>query len=305
MRIRGLIISKMSSSSATYNFIPKIKIFFEMIKFSHTIFALPFALSSAFLAANGFPSLYQLFWIISAMVGARTGAMAFNRLVDMHIDAKNPRTKDRPLPKGLISKEAVVFYIVLSLLLLVFAAYKLNRLCFYLSPLAIVILLSYSLMKRFTYFSHIVLGLALSGAPLGAWIAIRGEVDLLPLILSISVLFWVAGFDILYALQDYEFDKREKLFSIPVKFGIRKSILISRIFHILMIGLLLSLYFLYHFGPFYLISIVVISGLLLYEHSLVKEDDLSKIDIAFFNMNGYISLLFFIFIVIDIFWKKL
>jgi 4-hydroxybenzoate polyprenyltransferase len=281
----------------------KLKIFLEMIKFSHTVFALPFALTSAFIASNGMPSWYQLFWIVMAMIGARTGAMSFNRLVDLEIDAKNPRTKDRPLPKGLISKEAVIFYTVVSFLLLVYAAYKLNELCFYLSPIAIIILCGYSLTKRFTHLSHIVLGLALSGAPLGAWIAIKGNIETIPLILSFAVLFWVAGFDILYALQDYDFDRKEGLYSIPVKFGVKKSIMISRVFHSIMVLFLTLLYFLRGFGFFYLLGLVIIAILLLYEHSLVKENDLSKLDVAFFNMNGYISLIYFIFTLVDIYWK--
>jgi len=281
----------------------KLKIFLEMIKFPHTVFALPFALTSAFIASNGMPSGYQLFWIIMAMIGARTGAMSFNRLVDMEIDAKNPRTKDRPLPKGLISKEAVIFYTLASFLLLVYAAYKLNKFCFYLSPIAIIILCGYSLTKRFTHLSHIVLGLALSGAPLGAWIAIKGNIETSAIFLSLAVMFWVAGFDILYALQDYEFDRREGLYSIPVKFGVKKSILISRAFHLIMVMLLSLLYFLNGFGLFYIVGLVIIAFLLVYEHSLVKENDLSKLDIAFFNMNGYISLIYFIFTVLDIYWK--
>lgn len=281
----------------------KFKVFLEMIKFPHTLFALPFALTSAFVASNGVPTKYNLFWITIAMIGGRTGAMSFNRLVDRHIDGKNPRTKDRPLPKGLISYQTVLFFTVLSFLVLVYAAYKLNKLCFYLSPLAITILCGYSLTKRFTHFSHIVLGLALSGAPLGAWIAIKGSIDLLPIFLSIAVLFWVAGFDILYALQDYEFDKKEGLYSIPVKVGIKKSIFISRIFHILMFFFLSLLYFLGDFGIIYFFGLFVIAFLLIYEHSLVKESDLSKLDIAFFNMNGYISVLFFVFTFLDILWK--
>jgi len=281
----------------------KLKVFLEMIKFPHTVFALPFALTSTFIASNGMPSWYQLFWIVMAMIGARTGAMSFNRLVDLEIDAKNPRTKDRPLPKGLISKEAVIFYTVVSFLLLVYSAYKLNELCFYLSPIAIIILCGYSLTKRFTHLSHIVLGLSLSGAPLGAWIAIKGNIETTALLLSLAVLFWVAGFDILYALQDYDFDRKEGLYSIPVKFGVKKSIMISRVFHLVMLLFLTLLYFLRGFGFFYLLGLVIIAILLLYEHSLVKENDLSKLDVAFFNMNGYISLIYFIFTVVDIYWK--
>lgn len=291
----------MNLSPIAHRPLPKLKIFLDMIKFPHTIFALPFALTSAFIASGGMPEFRKFLWIIIAMVSARTGAMSFNRLVDMHIDAKNPRTKDRPLPKGLISKSAVTFYTIISFILLIFSAYMLNELCFYLSPIAIIILTGYSLTKRFTHYSHIVLGLALAGAPLGAWIAIKGLVELLPVILSLAVLFWVAGFDVLYALQDYEFDKKEGLHSIPVKFGIKNSILISRIFHILMVILLAYIYFLGNFGFVYITGLVVISALLIYEHSLVKENDLTKLDIAFFNMNGYISVLFFIFTVIDVY----
>lgn len=283
------------------NFFAKLKIFLDMIKFPHTIFALPFALTSAFIASGGLPDSYHLFWIVVAMVGARTGAMSFNRLVDRHIDAKNPRTSNRPLPRGLISKEAVIFFTVISFVILILAGYMLNKLCFYLSPLAIAILISYSYTKRFTHLSHLFLGLALSGAPLGAWIAVRGTVELLPILLSFAVLFWVAGFDILYALQDYEFDKKEGLYSIPVKFGIKRSIILARIFHLFMMIFLFLLYLFYDFGFLYFIGLVVILLLLFYEHSLVKENDLSKLDIAFFNMNGYISILFFLFTVGDIY----
>lgn len=291
----------MNLSPIAHSPLSKTKIFLDMIKFPHTIFALPFALTSAFIASEGMPEFKKFFWIIIAMVGARTGAMSFNRLVDMHIDAKNPRTKDRPLPKGLISKSAVILYTIISFILLIFSAYMLNKLCFYLSPIAIIVLTGYSLTKRFTHYSHIILGLALAGAPLGAWIAIKGVIELLPVVLSFAVLFWVAGFDILYALQDYEFDKKEGLHSIPVKFGIKKSILISRIFHLIMVCLLFYVYLLGGFGFIYLIGLFIISILLIYEHSLVKEKDLSKLDIAFFNMNGYISVLFFIFTVIDVY----
>lgn len=279
----------------------RFKVFLEMIKFQHTVFALPFALSSAFLASGGIPSNYHLFWIIVAMVGARTGAMSFNRLVDMKIDAKNPRTKDRPLPKKLISKGVVTFYTFAAFILLIFAAYKLNKFCFYLSFPAIFILMLYSYTKRFTFFSHMVLGLSLAGAPLGAWIAIKGEVDLLPILLSISVLFWVAGFDILYALQDYEFDKKEGLYSIPVKLGIKNAILVARIFHIIMILFLFLISFLSGLGWLYITGVVVITILLIYEHSLVKPDDLTRLNVAFFNMNGYISVVFFVFVALELF----
>ena len=208
----------------------RLAVFLEMIKFPHTLFALPFALTGALLAARGIPSAAQLFWIVMAMVGARTAAMALNRLIDAGIDAGNPRTAARAIPAGLISRGSVAAYIVLSLLLLLYAAYRLNPLCLKLAPVAIFFLLLYSYCKRFTALAHIVLGICLAAAPIGAWIAIRGAIELPPLLLGAAVLFWVAGFDILYALQDLEFDRTAGLHSIPVRLGVRGSLLLARIF---------------------------------------------------------------------------
>jgi 4-hydroxybenzoate polyprenyltransferase len=267
----------------------KISVFMEMIKFSHTIFALPFALSGALLAANGMPSPRQLLWIILAMVGARTAAMGLNRLIDAGIDGRNPRTAGRAIPAGLIGKGTTLLFILTSVALLLAAAAQLNPLCLKLSPLALFFLVLYSYCKRFTALAHVVLGLCLSAAPLGAWVAIRGSIDGPALILAGAVLFWVAGFDILYALQDLEFDRSAGLHSIPVLLGTEGSLWAARIFHMVMLALLLGLLSLLHLGAFFMIGILVAAAMLLYEHWLLREGDLSKLDAAFFNMNGYIS----------------
>jgi 4-hydroxybenzoate polyprenyltransferase len=282
----------------------KIKIFLEMIKFPHTVFALPFALSSMFIAGNGLPGMTKFFWIVLAMAGARTGAMAFNRYADMHIDARNPRTIDRALPKGLLSATQVIFYVTISFGLFIYSAYMLNKLCFYLSFLAVFFLMFYSYTKRFTSFAHVFLGIALGGAPVGAWIAIKGNIDMEAILLGFAVVFWVAGFDVFYALQDIEFDKRNQLYSIPSKYGIKKSIFIARLFHFLMMVFLFSLFLIYPFGIIYILGVGVVAVLLIYEHSLVKPDNLTRLDVAFFNMNGYISIVFFVFVVGDIYWRK-
>jgi 4-hydroxybenzoate polyprenyltransferase len=279
----------------------RITVFLEMIKFSHTLFALPFALTGALLAARGIPSAAQLFWIVMAMVGARTAAMGLNRLIDADIDASNPRTATRAIPAGLIGKGSVAAYIAISLLLLLFAAYRLNPLCLKLAPVAIFFLLLYSFCKRFTALAHIVLGICLAGAPIGAWIAIRGEVNLAPLLLGGAVLFWVAGFDILYALQDLEFDKKAGLHSIPVKLGVRGSLLLARVFSAVTIVLLLCFAQQLQLGiPFYC-GIAAAALLLCYEHWLLRNGDLDKLDLAFFTMNGYVSVIILVATVADIF----
>ncbi len=272
--------------------IGKIAVFLEMIKFSHTIFALPFALSGALLAAGGMPTGRQLFWIVLAMVGARTAAMGLNRLIDATIDARNPRTAGRAIPAGLIGRAATLLFILASLTLMLVAASQLNRLCLLLSPLAIFFLLLYSYCKRFTSLAHVVLGLCLSAAPLGAWIAIRGSIDPPALILGGAVLFWVAGFDILYALQDLEFDRSAGLHSIPVLLGVKGSLWAARIFHMVMLGLLLALFSLMQLGTWFMAAILVTTAMLLYEHWLLRNGDLARLDAAFFNMNGYISIVF-------------
>lgn len=267
----------------------KIVVFLEMIKFSHTVFALPFALAGALLAARGLPGAQQLFWIVLAMVGARTTAMGLNRLIDAEIDARNPRTAGRAIPAGLISKGATLGFILVSLALLLVAAGQLNPLCLKLAPLAVFFLVLYSYCKRFTSLAHVVLGICLAAAPIGAWIAIRGRIDAPALILGGAVLFWVAGFDILYALQDLEFDRKAGLHSIPVLLGVDGSLWAARIFHLVMLGLLLSLLTTMQLGGFFMAGILVAAAMLLYEHWLLRDGNLEKLDAAFFNMNGYIS----------------
>ncbi len=271
-----------------------------MIKFTHTIFALPFAFTGALLAAGGFPSLHQTIWIVIAMVGARTAAMAMNRLIDAEIDARNPRTAIRAIPAGLIGKGLTVFFIIAATALLLFAAQRLNPLCLKLSPIALFFLALYSYCKRFTALAHVVLGICLAAAPIGAWIAIRGTIDAPALILGSVVLFWVAGFDILYALQDLEFDRSAGLHSIPVLLGVNGSLWAARVFHLIMIGLLFALLVLMHLGTFFLLGILGATAMLLYEHWLLRDGNLDKLDAAFFNMNGYISVAIVLFTAADI-----
>jgi len=278
----------------------KIKILLEMIKFEHTIFALPFAFTGALLALDGLPSLEQVIWIIAAMVGARSAAMGFNRWADRDIDSENPRTKTRALPLGLVTPAQVLAFIVVSSGLLVLAAYMLNPLSFMLAPVALAIVFFYSYTKRFTFLSHAFLGLAISGAPMGAWIAVTGRFEFPALVLGVAVLFWLVGFDILYALQDVEFDQKAGLHSVPQRFGVRTSLLISRTAHLVTMLCLFWVYVLLPVGLVYLLGVLVAMGLIIYEHSLVKESDLSKLNIAFFNMNGYISVTIFIFTLLDV-----
>ena len=280
----------------------KINALLEMIKFSHTIFAFPFALLGVVLAsqANGaLPGFGQIFWICLAMVGARSGAMGLNRLIDARIDADNPRTSERHIPAGKVSVGEAWLFIMISLAIFWFAAWMLNPLCFMLAPLAIALFVLYAYCKRFSHFAHIVLGLCLAAAPIGAYIALRGELGWPVMSLALAVLFWVAGFDIFYALQDYEFDVERGLHSIPSRLGVEKSFLLVRIFHALMLLFLLLVLPGSGLGWIYLSGVLVVSGLLLYEHSLVKPDDLSKLDAAFFNMNGYISVTIFVFALVD------
>ncbi len=278
----------------------KIKIILEMIKFEHTVFALPFAFTGAVLAAKGLPTGRQILWIVAAMAGARSAAMGFNRWADRKFDAENPRTRERALPMGLVTPFQVIVFTVLSSAVLVFAAYMLNPLSFHLSPLALAVVFFYSYTKRFTYLSHAFLGLAISGAPLGAWIAVAGALEPPALVLGAAVLFWLIGFDTLYALQDLDFDKKAGLYSIPRRFGVRSSLWISRAAHGVTISALLGLAFLCSLGRLYLTGVFIALAILIYEHSLVKENDLSKLNIAFFNMNGYLSVAVFVFTLADV-----
>ena len=277
----------------------KIALYLKMIKFSHSIFALPFAFTAALMAASGIPSLKQILWIVVAMVSARSGAMGLNRIIDRKIDAANPRTANREIPSGKINVGSAVFFTVLSLTVFVFSAYMLNPLCLKLSPLAIAVLLLYSYTKRFTWLSHIVLGIAISAAPVGAWIAVRGTFNAEILPIAFAVVFWLAGFDVLYALQDIEFDRSHGLHSIPERFGIKDALIFSRVFHLITWGLLAFTGIIFDLGIFYWIGMAAAGGLFIYEHSLVKHDDLSKLNMAFFNMNGYISMTVFVFTLLD------
>jgi 4-hydroxybenzoate polyprenyltransferase len=281
----------------------------EMIKFEHSVFALPFALTGALLAfrEGGFAAGemgWKLLWIVAAMVGARSSAMAFNRLVDSDIDGRNPRTRMRHLPAGLLSRGFAWAFVVVSSTLFVFAAGQLNRLCFHLAPLALAIVFFYSFTKRFTSFSHLVLGFSLGIAPAAAWIAVRGSLDPRILWLTAAVTFWTAGFDVIYSCQDYEFDCEEGLASIPRLLGIAGALRVSQLLHMLMVASLLTLVYTLHLGALAVAGVAAVIGLLLYEHSLVKPNDLSRVNAAFFTMNGYVSVLFFLFWAADIFLLK-
>jgi 4-hydroxybenzoate polyprenyltransferase len=265
----------------------------RMIKFSHSVFALPFALTSMALAAADGVRWTQVGWILVAMVGARSAAMGFNRLADHAIDARNPRTAGRELPRGLLSRAEVWAFVIVSAAALVLAAGMLNRLCLWLSPVALAIVFVYSYTKRFTSLSHLVLGLALAVAPVGAWLAVRGSFDAVPILLGLAVLFWVAGFDTIYACQDVDFDRQEGLRSLPARLGVRNALRVARVFHGLAVALLLSLYWLAALHPLYLAGVAGVAALLLYEHSLVRHDDLSRVDMAFFTLNGWISIGYF------------
>jgi 4-hydroxybenzoate polyprenyltransferase len=276
----------------------------EMIKWEHSIFALPFALCGALLAAHGVPTAHQLIWIIVAMITARSAAMAFNRLADATTDAANPRTKMRALPVGMLTPKFVAIFVTASCLVFVFAASRLNRLTFALSPIALLVVLLYSYTKRFTRWSHLVLGFALGISPAGAWIAVRGSLDPRILLLTAAVTFWVAGFDVLYACQDYDFDSQAGLHSIPRYCGIARSLWIARLFHAAMLALLIGLVIAFNLGMVALIGVAAVAALLFYEHTLVHANDLSQLNAAFFTMNGIISIIFLAFIAGDVLLRK-
>ena len=267
----------------------------EMIKIEHTLFALPFAFLGAVLAANGIPTAQQLIWITLAMVGARSTAMAFNRLADREYDALNPRTAARALPAGLLSVGFVWAFTVVSAALFFIAAAMLNRMALMLSPIALASIVLYSYSKRWTLLSHVLLGWCLAIAPTGAWIAVRGALDSsIPLLLSLVVMLWTAGFDVLYACQDYEFDLKTGLHSIPRRFGIANSLWIARLFHLCAFLALLTLYWIMQLGIVALLGVVATGGLLIYQHQLVRADDLSKLNAAFFTTNAFVSVILFV-----------
>ena len=286
------------------SFFRNLRITLEMIKWEHSIFALPFALCGAMLAAGGLPALRQLAWIVVAMVSARSAAMAFNRLADASIDAANPRTATRALPVGQLTPSFVTTFVLASCGVFVLAASQLNRLTLMLSPVALAIILLYSYTKRFTRWSHLFLGFALGIAPAAAWIAVRGSLDPRILLLTAAVTFWVGGFDVIYACQDHDYDRSHGLHSLPRYFGVRNALIIARLFHIVMIGLLVAVIVTFGLGKLAFVGLFFVTALLLYEHMLVRHDDLSKLNAAFFTMNGVISVVFFAFVAGDLLLRK-
>lgn len=286
------------------NLLRNIRIVLEMIKFEHTVFVLPFAYIGAILGSlevhGRLPTWEQIGWVTLAMVGARSAAMALNRLIDRHIDAKNPRTANRAIPKGLVSVPFVWGFVVVSFLLLFVSALQLNRLAVMLMPLAVLILVFYSYTKRFTWLCHLFLGIATGAGPLGGWIAVTTQIDWTAILLFLTVTFWIAGFDIIYACQDVEFDQKERLHSIPVRFGLKKALWISSFMHVITaIGLILLL-FITQLQLWYAIGLVIALGILIYEHAIVSHNDLSRLNTAFFTMNGILSVILFIFTMIDV-----
>jgi 4-hydroxybenzoate polyprenyltransferase len=271
----------------------------EMIKWEHSFLTLPFGLTGAVIAANGFPAGRQLLWIVVAMIAARSAAMAFNRLVDADIDVSNPRTATRALPAGHLSRQFVIGFTVATSVLLILAARQLNPLAFYLSPVALLIICGYSFTKRFTRWAHLFLGLAMGIAPAAAWVAIRGSLDPRIFIVTLAVMFWGGGFDVLYSCQDYEHDCQENLHSVPRHFGIARALILSRLFHVIAFSFFLWMVFAFSLGKIALGGVIVVGVLLIYEHSLVKANDLSKLNAAFFTTNGLISMLLLLAVTVD------
>ncbi|MEQ1603313.1 MAG: UbiA-like polyprenyltransferase [Pyrinomonadaceae bacterium] len=274
------------------SFAEKLKTTLAMIKFEHTLFALPFAFLGAILAANGLPTWWQILWITVAMFGARSAAMTFNRIVDRDIDAKNPRTANRELPSGKLSVGFAWVFLYVSIGVFLLASYSLNWLTFALSPVALIFVLGYSYAKRFTAFAHIILGIALAISPSAAWIAVRGTLNHeIPILLSVLVLMWTAGFDVLYACQDFEFDRKAGLRSVPARFGIKNSLWIARVFHFQAFIVLVLLYLVTDLGWLALAGVIAVGALLAYQHTLVKPNDLSKMNAAFFTTNAFVSVI--------------
>ena len=278
----------------------RIRILLDSIKFEHSIFALPFAFAGAVLGARGFPAPLQCLWILLAMVGARNSAMAFNRLVDEAYDARNPRTWDRALPKGLIRRRFLKGFIIVSSMVFVFSALMLNRLAFILSPLALAWIFFYSYTKRFTFLSHLILGFSYTIAPVGAYLAVTGEIDRLPLLLGSGAMFWVAGFDILYACLDFDFDRRADLHSIPRVLGIKNALRTSILFHLMALFFFILTGISGGMGPIYFCGVALVFSLLFVEHAVLSPKDLSRINFSFFTVNGMISVMFFLATLFDI-----
>ncbi len=285
-------------------FIRSIGVTLEMIKWEHSVFALPFALTGAMLAAHGWPPGTKLAWIVVCMISARSAAMAFNRWVDADLDAANPRTRLRAIPAGLLTRRFAAGFTILMAAVFLVGAWRLNRLTLILAPVVLAVLFLYSFTKRFTRWSHLFLGLALGIAPSGAWIAIRGSLDPRIVVLTVAVLFWVAGFDVLYACQDEVHDRTSGLLSVPATLGLAPAFWIARIMHVLMLGLLLWLAVLFHLGPIAGVGIVAVAALLLWEHLIVSPRDLTRLNAAFFTMNGVIAVIFFVFVAADLLIRR-
>lgn len=275
----------------------------EMIKWEHSVFALPFALTGAMLAARGLPPWRILFWIVVCMIAARSAAMAFNRWADAEIDRVNPRTANRAIPAGLLSRQFTIGFTIVAAVVFLVAASRLNRLTLELAPVALAVIFLYSYAKRFTHWSHLVLGLALGIAPAAAWIAVRGALDPRILTLTGAVLFWVGGFDVLYSCQDYEHDVRAGLHSIPQAFGLETAFWTARAMHLAMLALLVALVVLFDLGWITVLGVVAVALMLVYEHRLVSPRDLSRLNAAFFTMNGIISFVFFAAVAVDLLWR--
>jgi 4-hydroxybenzoate polyprenyltransferase len=278
----------------------KLKTYADMVMFSHTLFSLPFALVSMLLASNGLPKVRVIFWIVVAFIGARNGANALNRIVDKDIDAKNPRTAGRHLPSGKVKVWEVAALTVSCFGLLILASFELNPLCVKLLPVAILLFLLYSYTKRFTWACHIILGIICAGAPVGAWVAVRGEIGWPSLVIAAANALWVAGFDIIYGSQDVDFDRGEGLYSIPGVFGVKNALLISSAFHVAAILILVYLFFLTHMGWLYLVGVGIDAALLILEHRMVSPTDLKNVKLASYNINEIVSVVFFVFSTIDI-----
>jgi 4-hydroxybenzoate polyprenyltransferase len=285
-------------------FLQKTRTTLEMIKWEHSIFALPFALTATLLAAHGLPSLRTLGWILVAMVSARSCAMAFNRWADADLDAANPRTRSRAIPAGLLSRQFVLGFTVLMALVFILAAAELNRLTLLLSPIALIVLLGYSYMKRWSRWSHLVLGLALGLAPTAAWIAVRGSLDPRILVLTAAVTLWVGGFDVLYACQDFDHDRAAGLHSMPQSVGISTAFWVARVMHLVMLLLLACFAWLFAFGVAGWLGIAAAGLLLAYEHSIVSPHDLRRLNAAFFTMNGVIAMVFLCFVATDLWLRR-
>jgi len=271
----------------------KVLLILKMIKIEHTVFALPFACMGAFLAARGWPSNRQIFWILLAMVGIRSAAMSFNRVVDATIDAANPRTRNREIPRGALKSREVWLFVAACSAAFIFAAYQLNQLCFILSPVALAVTFFYSFTKRFTWLSHLFLGGAIGLAPIGGWLAVSGSFHPIAFLLGAAVLFWIAGFDIVYACQDYEFDRQCALKSLPQRWGIARALRISELCHLITFGLLTTVGLLARLGAVYYAGLGLILAFLVAQHLIVSPQDLSKVNLSFFTMNGVISLVIF------------